>query len=69
MDVTGGIEQNIVRLDVSVHDTLFVDVSQGAAQLGHPEPHRFFGEALASNVEAQISTVHQVNDDVPGIRA
>ena len=60
------VQQHVVRLDVAVHDALLVDVSKGATELGHPEPYRFLGEGFARDMEAEVPTVHEIHDDVPG---
>lgn len=66
VDMAVGVEQHVVRLDVSVHDALLVDVAHGASQLGHPEPHGLLGEGLSRDVEAQVAAVHEVDYDVSG---
>lgn len=65
MDVAFRIQQDIVRLDVPVHNSLPVYVAQRAAQLGNPETDGFFGKGLAGNVEAEVTAVHQVYYYVP----
>ena len=65
MDVALRIKQNIVRLDVSVYNPLFVYVSQRTSQLRNPEPNRFFRECFPRDVKSKISTVHQVHHKVP----
>lgn len=40
--MTVGIQEDVVRLDVSVYDVLAVYISQGAAELGDPEPNGIF---------------------------
>ena len=64
MDMAIRVEENIVRLDVAMDNALLVNVADGAAELGYPEAHRLFGEGLSRDVETQVATVHQVDDDV-----
>ena len=58
MDMTFGIQQNIVRLNISVYDPLLVYVSQRTSQLRNPESNRFFREGLSRDVESKVATVH-----------
>lgn len=48
-----------------MYDPLFMDVPQGAAQFGHPEPYRLFSEGLPGNMESKVSAVHKIHDNVP----
>lgn len=66
MDMAVRIEQYVVRLDVPVHNALLVDVAHGASKLGHPETHCLLCECLSRDVESQVATVHEVDDNVPG---
>lgn len=52
MHVSLRIKQDIVGLDIAVHDALPVDVAQGTTQLGDPEADGVLGEGLARDVEA-----------------
>lgn len=65
MDHAVGVEKHVVGLDVPVHDALLVYVPHCAAELGYPEAHRFFCEGLSRDVEPKITTVHQIDHDVP----
>ena len=65
MDMALGIQQNIVRLDITMDDALAVDVAQRAAQLGDPEANGLFGEGLAGDVEAQVAAAHEIDDQIP----
>lgn len=64
MDMALRVEQHVVRLDVPVHDSLLVDVSDSASKLCYPKAHCLFCEGLSRNVKAQITTVHQIEHDV-----
>lgn len=66
MDVTIGIEENVVWFDITVYDALAVYVSQSTAQLSYPESHGVFCESLSGNVEPQIATAHEVDNKIPG---
>lgn len=46
MDMSLGVEEDVVWLDVSVDDVLAVDVAQGTTQLGYPEADSLFGKGL-----------------------
>lgn len=63
--MTIGVEEHVVRLDVSVDDALTMDVSQGTAQLGNPEANSLFSKCFSRDMESQIATTHQVDDEVP----
>ena len=67
MDVAFRVEQNVVWLDVSVDNALLVYVAHGATELGYPKAHGVFCEGLARDVEAQITAVHEIDDNVPGV--
>jgi hypothetical protein len=58
MNVAFRVQQNIIRLHVSVYDSLLVYVSQGTTQLGYPESNCFFSKGLSRNVKSQVATVH-----------
>jgi hypothetical protein len=64
MDVAIGIQQHIVRLDVPVHNTLLMYISNGTSKLGYPEPYGLLCECLARDVKAKITAVHQIDHDV-----
>lgn len=59
------VEEDVVGLNVAMHDAAGVDIDQGAGQFGHPEPNGVLGKGLARDVEAQIAAVHQVDHQVP----
>ena len=42
-----------------------VYVSQRTGKLRNPEAYRLFGEGLSRDVEAQVTTVHEIDDYVP----
>ena len=52
MDMTFRVQQHIVGLEIPMHDTLLVYISQGASQLGHPKAYGLFGKGLARNVKS-----------------
>lgn len=56
--VSLGIQQDVIRLDVAVHNALPVDVAQSTAELRDPEADGVLGEGLARDVEAQIAAIH-----------
>ena len=64
MDVAVRVKQDVVRLDVPVYDALTVYVADGAAELCYPEAHGVLCKCLARDVEAEVTAVHQINDDV-----
>jgi hypothetical protein len=59
------IQKNIVRLDISVYNTLLMYVSQRTSQFSDPEADSFFGEGLSLNMESEVAAVHQVHHNVP----
>ena len=65
MDVAFGVEQNVVRLQVSVHDALLVYIPQCACQFGHPEANGILSHGLSRDMESQIAAVHKVLHNVP----
>jgi hypothetical protein len=64
MDMALRVQQHVVRFQVSMDDSLRMDVLQRTTQLGHPESHRLFRETLSRNVKPEITPVHQVDDNV-----
>ena len=60
-----GVEQDIVRLDVSVDDILAVNIAQGTAQLGDPEADGLFCERFSRDMESEITAAHKVDNEVP----
>jgi len=61
MDMSIGIQEDIVGLDISVDDILGMHVSQGTSQFSNPESDRLFGECLSRDVESQITARHQID--------
>lgn len=62
--MTFRIQKYVVRLDVSVHNALLVDIADRATELSNPKAHSLFGKGLARDVKAQIAAIHQVYHDV-----
>jgi hypothetical protein len=58
------VQQNVVRLDISVHNALLVDVAHGTPKLGHPEPHGLLCERLSRDVESQVAAVHEIDHNI-----
>ena len=58
------VEQHVVRLDVSMYDSLLVTIPQRTAQLGDPESHGVLGEGLAGDVESKVAAIHEIHNDV-----
>lgn len=65
MDMSLSVEKDIVWLDISVDDILAVNIAQGTAQFGYPEPDGFFGEGLSGDVKSQVATAHEIDHEVP----
>lgn len=51
MYVTIRVQENIVRLNITMYNALTMYISQGAAQLGDPKPYGLFCESLSGYVE------------------
>lgn len=66
MDVSLGVEEDVIGLDISVNDVLAMDVAEGATQFSYPEPDGFLGKGLSGDVESQIATAHEIDDEIPG---
>lgn len=64
MDVAISIQKYVIWLHITVDDALAVDIAQGAAQLGDPKSHGLLCERLAGNMESQVATAHQVDNEV-----
>ena len=64
MDMTFRIQQDVIRLHISVNDTLRVDISQCATHLYDPKPDSLLCKAFSRNMEAQVSTIHQIHHDI-----
>jgi hypothetical protein len=64
MNMALGIQENIVGLHISMDDSLAMYISKGAAQFGHPEPDRLFGEGFSRNVKAKIATIHKIHHQI-----
>lgn len=66
MDVSIGIEKHVVWFDITMYDALTMYISQRTAELGDPESDCVFGECLSGDVEPQVATTHEVDDEIPG---
>lgn len=64
MDMAFGIQKDIVRLDIPVHDSLRVNVSDRTTKLCNPKAHGVLGECLSRDMEPKIAAIHQVHDDI-----
>lgn len=60
------IQQDVVWFHISVDNALIMDVAQSAAKFGDPEADGRFGEAFSGYVEAEITSAHQINDQISG---
>lgn len=69
MDVSFRVQQDIVRLDITMDDALRVDVFQCAAQLCNPKSDGFFCETFSRDMEPQVTTIHQIHDNVAFLRS
>lgn len=58
------VQEDVIRLEVSMYDPLRMDVSQCTSQFGNPEPHCFLGEAFPRDMESQIAAIHEIHNDV-----
>lgn len=65
VNVSIGVQEHVVRFDISVDDILAVYVFQRTSQLSNPEPDRLFREGLPRYVETQITATHQVHNKIP----
>ena len=64
MDVAFRIQQDIIRFEIPMNDTLGMDILQGTAKLSHPKAYCFLSEALSGNVESKVTTVHEIDHNV-----
>ena len=69
MDMTFRIQQNVIRLHISVNDTLRVDISQRTAKLCNPKSDSFLCKAFSRDMEPQVTTIHQIHDNVAFLRS
>jgi len=58
------VQQDVVRLDISVHYAHIMYVFQCAAQLCNPEAHCFFCKRFSRNVKAKVTARHEIDDKV-----
>lgn len=63
-----GVQQHVIRFEIPMDDTLGVDILQGTTKLCHPEPDCVLCEALAGDVEAEVTAVHEINNNVTRAR-
>ena len=64
LDVTVECEENVVEFQITVDDTVFVEVLQGKADLGGVELCALGTELASLNVQHQITTRHVLHDKV-----
>ena len=64
MHMAIGVQQHVVRFDVSVNNALLMHVTESAAKLGDPEADGRFGEVLPRDVEAQVSPAHEIDNKI-----
>lgn len=61
------IQQYIVGLEITMDNTLRMDIPQGTSQLCHPKPDSFLGETLPRNMKPKIAAIHQIHHNVAKI--
>jgi hypothetical protein len=66
MDVPLGVQQYVIGLQITMNDTLRVNILQGTTKLCHPESHRFLCEALARDMKPEIATIHEIDHNIAG---
>jgi len=64
MDMSFGIQQHVIGLEIAMNDTLRVDILQSTAKLGHPEPYSFLCETLARDMKPKITAIHEIDHKV-----
>lgn len=64
MDVSFGIQENVIRLDIAMNDTLRVNIPQGATHLSNPELDGLLRKTFSRDMESQVTAVHQINHDI-----
>lgn len=64
MDVSFGIQENVIRLDIAMNDTLRVNIPQGATHLSNPEPDGLLRKTFSRDMESQVTAVHQIDHDI-----
>ena len=64
MDMSLFVQQDIVRFHVTMDDALGMNVPQGTAQFGDPKAHCVLGETFAGDVEAKITAIHEIDDNI-----
>jgi hypothetical protein len=66
MDVSLGIQQHIIGLEITMDDTLRMDIFQGTPQLSYPEPHCLLRETFARDMKPKIAAIHEIDHNVAG---
>lgn len=64
MDVTLGVEENIIRFHIAMDDALGMYIFQSTAQLSKPKPNRVLREAFPRNMESEIAPIHKIHHNV-----
>lgn len=58
------VKQDIVWLDVTMDDSLRVNVPQSATQLSNPESHSLLRETFPRDMEPEVTAIHQIHHNV-----
>ena len=68
LDVTLRVEKYVFRLQISIDDTVLVEVLEGEDDLGGIEPSSVFTESnLVAQMEEEFSTIEEVCDEVEAL--
>jgi len=58
------VQQYVVWFNVSVYDSLLMDISQRTTELCNPKSNRLFRERLPGDVEAEVTARHEIDNNV-----
>lgn len=61
------VKQDIVGLDVSVHNSPCMNIQQRTGELSHPKSDGVFGKRLARDVESEVPAIHQIDYQVSAL--
>ena len=64
MHMAISVKQNVVRLYVSMHDALAVNITQSAAEFGKPELHSILCKRFSGYMKPKIATIHEIDYNV-----
>jgi hypothetical protein len=69
VNVAVGVQEYVVGFNIAVDNVVAMNISQSTAQLCYPKADCILCKGFSRNVEAQVASAHEIDDEVPARRS